>query len=179
MTSAIWNYTVLLLTSIFHSVILECAPDEDKDLSVYRPLTGKYSYAPTLAPPSESSCVHRPWEPKMTLPGAPRALPPQPGATPGSPAAAPPASAHGTGPCSGRPGRVLCWGVFRWGGGGGQEKVGPGRPAVTTLPSPPLIPPTAWRADRPWHTKKGARQKKKKQGHGGSRLLVSLLWCLC
>lgn len=38
---------------------------------------------------------------------------------------------------------------------GGEERVGPGLPAITTLPSRPLSPPTAWKADRSRDTKKG------------------------
>lgn len=69
---------------------------------------------------------------------------------------------------------MLCVEVSSEGGGGGEEIVCPVFPAVTTLPSRPLSPPTAWKADRPRDTKKG-KGWGKKQGKGGSRLLVTLL----
>lgn len=86
--------------------------------------TASHSARPQLISPPLTLQESRPREPKMLalstgpsqdpprpigpgwVPCVP--LPAHPRSTPGSPAVGPPASARGTGPCSGHPKRVLC-----------------------------------------------------------------------
>lgn len=75
---------------------------------------------------------------------------------------------------------VLCVEVSLGGGGGGEEKVGPSFPAVTTLPPHPRSPPKGLESRQTKKYKEGKGEGKKKKtkknrGQGGSCVLVTLL----
>lgn len=61
------------------------------------------------------------------------------------------------------------------GGGGGEEKVGPGVPAVPTLPPHPRSPPKGLKSRQTKKYKEGKGVGEKNRGQGGSCVLVTLL----